>query len=81
MLFTWLDTCTFTSISDEGFSTLVHLQILHGYLAVLLNLDRPDGSTRDPVTGLVWVRQKIVQCNNLAKPGRSGGSTYDPGEP
>jgi hypothetical protein len=37
----------------------------------LLNPDRPDGSTQDPidmVAGLVRVRQKIRMSKNLAKP-------------
>ena len=47
----------------------------------LLNSDRPDGSTWDPVAEPVQVCQKTGQCNDPAKPGQPGGSTHDLGEP
>ena len=50
--------------------------------AVLLNPDRPDGLTRNPVDLVAEpARVKQKTGKKLVKPGRPGGSTHYPGDP
>jgi len=76
----------FLKINAKFFrNNLEECRIPHGSVShagtVLLNPDRPGGSTRDsadPRAGLVRVCQKTGQCNDPVKP---RGSTCEPGDP